>query len=147
MHALWKQDSVSQEFATFHASIHKWDMTTDEIDNAERFFAEWMVRFKQMHKVSPYLHAVAAHLFALARKYGGVGKFNNQGVEGKNAQQTRECRRNVAYGRACQQILQREHRQLLAREEGLLGQKRKYVCTRRKKGRFSLLSRGEGVDV
>lgn len=124
----------AQEFAELHDRISAWDMTPEQITAAERDMVAWVRQFKQIHAaaaVTPYLHAVLYHLAALSRKWGGIGKFNNQGVEGKNGQQTKECRRNVAYGQACKQIIEREHRMLLARMEGLRLRTRKYARRRR----------------
>jgi len=123
-----------QEFADIHAAMHKWSQTEEEIDECERRFLDWVTRFKALHgdeAITPYLHAMAAHAFALARKYGGIGKFNNQGVEGKNGQQSKECHRNVSYGKACLQLVQREHRLLLARWEGLVRSQRAYDASKR----------------
>jgi len=119
----------TQEFAAIHADMHQWAQTREQVDDLERRFLAWVARFRVLHgaaSITPYLHAVAAHVFRFAKKYHGIGKFNNQGVEGKNGQQTKECRRNVAYGQACLQIMQREHRVLLARWKGIVPKKRKY---------------------
>lgn len=124
-----------QEFAELHESVNGWSMTDEQIDKAEQDCIAWVRQYKTLHgaeSVKPYLHAAVFHLFRMARKWGGIGKFNNQGVEGKNGQQTKECRRNVTYGQACLQIVEREHRMLLAREEGLLRVARPYRAWGRK---------------
>lgn len=82
--------------------------------------------------VTPYVHALVNHFLPAAVRHGGVGKFSNTGVEKKNHDQVRVLHRSVQYGRAVQQIVEREHRMLLARAAGQVRRKRKYDATKRR---------------
>jgi len=83
----------------------------------------WAARFVDLHgpkKMTPYVHALAAHVAPQLARHGSLRLYSCSAAEQRHYVDKMVLFRNCRFGQKwCTSLLRREHRRLLARSLGL----------------------------
>lgn len=127
---LWK------EFASLNESIRSESMATFEITAFEEKVKLWLELFLQVYQtkhVTPYMHALVAHLPEFLTIYGSIIPFTQQGLERLNDQYTHYYFRGTNHRdyEALKQLLLKKNRIELLTDQGCVRQKESqvHVCS------------------
>lgn len=126
-------------FMKLNRIIRSTTLSTDTIRVFKSDAREWLHQYLQIYQtknITPYIHALVAHVPQFMELYGGIVAFTQQGLEKLNDDMTQFFYRgsNHRGQEALQQMLQKKNRLTYLCDSGFKRPKRKQVCSYCKKG-------------
>ena len=125
---------IWNEFSKLNACIRSDSLTTETISAFESDAQQWLKKFLSVYQtkhVTPYIHALVAHVPEFLRIHRTIAPFTQQGLEKLNDQMTRFYfgSSNHRGTDALTQVLQKKNRLEHLHDEGYERKRRRYLCS------------------
>ena len=124
--------NCGKKFAALNETIRSESMSTSEIEtfaNKAKLWLESFIQVYQTKHVTPYMHALVAHLPEFFTLYGSIIPFTRQGLERLNDQYTHYYFRGTNHHdyTALEQLLLKTNRIEVLTDKGYVRQKKLQV--------------------
>ncbi len=132
-------------FLEIYNTITLDEISNDAVMSLKARIKKWMVLFKSVYQtkhVTPYMHALMHHVPEFIRLHGSLVKFNQQGLEKLNQNQTKDFYRATNFRRqeAVFMLLQKWNRLKEVEDEGYKRQKQVQFCSNCKEANHNMIT-------